>query len=124
MLEHLDTGNILFLDIETVPMTTDYNTLPDNFKKLWDRKAKETLKEKEETTPEQSFSDRAGIYAEFGKIICISVGYVSKIILKIKSIMGDDERYLLQEFTEMLDKHYNNNRSILCGHNAKEFDYP
>ena len=122
MLENIDNGNILFLDIETVPMTEDYNELPDNFKKLWDRKAK-FLKESAEDTPEQLY-ERAGIYAEFGKIICISAGYISGSTLKIKSFYGDDEKILLKEFTEMLDKHYGSNRSILCGHNAKEFDYP
>jgi 3'-5' exonuclease len=122
MLENIDTGNILFLDIETVPMKSEYKELPDNFKKLWDRKAL-SLKAKEDDTPDQLY-ERAGIFAEFGKIICISVGYVSGVTLKIKSFYSDDEKLLLKEFTEMLDKHYSNARSILCGHNAKEFDYP
>jgi len=122
MLENIDTSNILFLDIETVPMTSDYNDLPDNFQKLWDRKAK-SLTDKEDCTPDRLF-ERAGIYAEFGKIICISCGFINGNTLKIKSFYSDEEKLLLKEFTEMLDKHYSSNRSILCGHNAKEFDYP
>jgi 3'-5' exonuclease len=122
MLDNINPGNVLFLDIETVPVYEDYKNLPENFRKLWDRKAT-TLSGKETDTPETLY-ERAGIYAEFGKIICISVGYINGNAIKIKSFYGDDEKILLQEFSEMLEKYYSGNNSILCGHNAKEFDYP
>ena len=122
MLEHIEAGNILFLDIETVPMSEEYNQLPDVFKKLWDRKAI-NIATKEKETPEELY-ERAGIYAEFGKIICISVGYINGNTLKIKSFYGDDEKEVLKEFVELLDRYYSGNNYLLCGHNAKEFDYP
>lgn len=122
MLDQINIGNVLFLDIETVPAWNEYNKMPDNFRKLWDKKAM-TFAVKETDTPETLY-ERAGIYAEFGKIICISVGYINGSTLKIKSFYGDDEKILLGEFAELLERYYSNNTSILCGHNAKEFDYP
>ncbi len=78
--------NILFLDIETVPQQESYNNLSDKWRKLWDQKAKFLSRAQE--TPEELY-ERAGIYAEFGKIICISVGYIVKkggnLNLRVKS---------------------------------------
>ena len=122
MLENIQIGNILFLDIETVPMLPVYSELSETFKKLWDRKAS-TLKSKDDETSEMLY-ERAGIYAEFGKIICISVGFISGNSLKLKSFYNNDEKELLKEFIQLLDRHYSSPASILCGHNAKEFDYP
>jgi len=122
MLDNIDMSNILFLDIETVPQSPKYSELPDKHKSLWDKKAK-NISAKEEDTPEKIY-DRAGIYAEFGKIICISVAFINGNTLKIKSFYGDDEKIFLKEFIELLERHYNKNNSILCGHNAKEFDLP
>ncbi len=124
-LKKIDLRNILFLDIETVPMAATYSEMPERFRKLWDKKAQYLVKE--DDTPESIFN-RAGIYAEFGKIICISVGFVSeqnnKRELRIKSFAGDDERQLLIEFSEMVKNYFNKPDSLLCGHNGKEFDFP
>jgi DNA polymerase elongation subunit (family B) len=126
MLELVNLENILFIDIETVPMYADFDQLPDIYKKLWTRKA-EFLPKKPEDTPATIYS-RAGIYAEFGKIICISVGAMktinSKKSFKIKSFFGDDEKKLLEEFVQLLNTHYNKKENLLCGHNIKEFDIP
>ncbi len=122
MLENINIENILFLDIETVPQFAEYNLLPDNLKRLWNKKA-ERLAIKEEDTPEILY-ERAGIYSEFGKIICISVGYIKESTLKIKSFYGHDESKLLNEFIQLLNKYYKSPNCLLCGHNAKEFDYP
>ena len=122
MFYNLNFEKVLFLDIETVPMVSEYNLLPDLFKKLWDHKA-ERIKQVEGDTPDKLFN-RAGIYAEFGKIICISVGYIKNREFRIKSFYGDDEYELLKEFSEMLSKHYNPRDNLLCAHNGKEFDYP
>lgn len=125
MLDHISISNILFLDIETVPQHPTYEHLPDHFKKLWDKKAAYLAKEKE-----TSFDvyPKAGIYAEFGKIICISVGYISsnesKKQLRIKSFYGDDEKLLLEQFSHLLHNHYNKSHHLLCAHNGKEFDFP
>lgn len=122
MLYNLNFERILFLDIETVPMVPDYDSLPDNFKKLWDHKA-EFIKREETDTPDRLFS-RAGIYSEFGKIICISVGFMKNREFRIKSFYGEDEYILLKEFSELLEKYYNRRDHLLCAHNGKEFDYP
>ena len=124
-LKKIDLRKILFLDIETVPMAATYSEMPERFRKLWDKKAQYLVKE--DDTPESIFN-RAGIYAEFGKIICISVGFVSeqnnKRELRIKSFASDDERQLLIEFSEMVKNYFNKPDSLLCGHNGKEFDFP
>ncbi|MEI2755775.1 MAG: hypothetical protein V9F46_04875 [Chitinophagaceae bacterium] len=120
-------ANILFLDIETVPQYAHYAQLPDGWKQLWDTKSNSLLKYHEGETNE-SLYPRAGIYAEFGKIVCISCGIIQgnthqrKIILK--SFAGDDEKKLLQDFIEMLNKWSNGEQKFLCAHNGKEFDFP
>ena len=122
-------NNILFLDIETVPQYADYNSLPRDWKELWDTKATSLLKYHEEETKETIYH-RAGIYAEFGKIICVSCGFIfgngadKKIILK--SFSGENESVLLVEFCEMLSKWTaaNDEQKFLCAHNGKEFDFP
>src|SRR5215813_7192021 len=107
MASHFPLTNILFLDIETVPQHPDYTSLPEEWKELWNAKSASLLRYHEQETIE-SIYPRAGIYAEFGKIICISCGVIQgsgeqkKII--IKSFCGDDERILLSECIEMLKK--------------------
>jgi hypothetical protein len=115
----LDPSKVLFLDIETVPMVSTYAQLPEQFKKLWDRKAA-YLSRSEEDTAENLFQ-RAGIYAEFGKIVCISVGFLSNQQFRIKSFYGNDERQLLKDFAGLLNKGFS---QYLCAHNGKEFDFP
>jgi DNA polymerase elongation subunit (family B) len=121
MIHYLNESDILFLDIETVPQWPKYNEVPERFQKLWDRKA--AFLAKNEETPSELYN-RAGIYAEFGKIICISVGFFNSGQLRIKSFWGDDEHRLLMDFAKLLNNFYNENHHLLCGHNAKEFDFP
>ncbi len=119
--------NILFLDIETVPQFEDYQQLPEDWRQLWDTKSNSLLKYHEGET-NATLYPRAGIYAEFGKIICISCGVVQgvsgdrKIVLK--SFFGDDEKQLLYQFAEMLNKWSAGEQKFLCAHNGKEFDFP
>lgn len=122
MDKNISIEKILFLDIETVPSWPDYSQMPENFKKYWDKKA-ERMKKVEEDTPE-SLYERAGIYSEFGKIICISSGFYSNGKFRIKSFFGDDEKLLLKEFAYMLSTYYNKPGDFLCAHNGKEFDFP
>jgi len=118
---------ILFLDIETIPQFQTHGELPEEWKTLWEVKASYILRNKETETPESVYS-RAGIYAEFGRIICISCGIIQgtgeekKLI--IKSFYGDDERLLLHQFSEMLNKWSTEPNRYLCAHNGKEFDFP
>jgi 3'-5' exonuclease len=125
MLDNLKVEDIIFLDIETVPADSDYISLNVSAQLLWEKKSKQFR------TSEQSANDvyeRAGIFAEFGKIICISVGIMkdkNPYVLRLKSFYGDDEKTILSDFSEMLSKFSKNNREVLlCAHSGKEFDYP
>jgi DNA polymerase elongation subunit (family B) len=126
MLDQVNLDNVLFLDIETAPQNSSFDSLDENMKALWERKSASFRKDLPET-PETLYA-RAGIYAEFGKIICISVGFVKKEnkvnVLRIKSFFGDDEKKILQDFTALLDTFYNRKEALLCAHNGKEFDFP
>ncbi len=122
MFNQVNYRNILFLDIETVPAYPEYKDVPESLQKLWDHKA-ERLKKSEHETSDQIYS-KAGIYAEFGKIICISVAFFNNRELRIKSFYGEDEKIILEEFSELLNKHFNSRKHLLCAHNGKEFDYP
>ncbi len=122
MLYQLNLSRVLFLDIETVSLESAYENLSERMQKLWNRKASH-LKTDEKESPEQLYG-RAGIYAEFGKIIVISVGYFNGSEFRLKSFYGDNEKQLLQEFATLLNRHYANADDLLCAHNGKEFDFP
>jgi uncharacterized protein YprB with RNaseH-like and TPR domain len=122
MLDRINLSNVLFLDIETAPVSPDYAQLPGNLVKHWDKKALH-LRQSEDEDPEVTFK-KAGVFAEFAKVICISTGLVNGDILRIKSFYGHEEKEVLTEFSEMLHKFYSTERSLLCAHNGKEFDYP
>ncbi|WP_066630365.1 3'-5' exonuclease [Labilibacter marinus] len=126
MQENLHPENILFIDIETVPQHPSYSDVDENLQKLWDKKAQYFLKDEE--TPADIYQ-RAGIYAEFGKIVCISAGVIhhvqGEMHFKVKSFANDDEKQLLMEFRDMLENFMSKGPDKnLCGHNAKEFDFP
>lgn len=124
MLNEIKKENILFIDVETVPQYKSYNALPESKKKFWDHKAS-LLSKTEEQTPENLY-ERAGIYSEFGKVVCISCGYIKTMEgnsqLFIKSFSGHDERSVLTGFSEMISKL--SPSWFLCAHNGKEFDFP
>lgn len=123
----MNFNNILFLDIETVSQFETYEHMPADWKEMWDTKAQFLLRNKEAETSETIY-ERAGIYAEFGKIICISCGCLQgngdEKKLVIKSYCNDDEKKLLTEFADMLQKWSGDADKYLCAHNGKEFDYP
>lgn len=125
MLTKLNIYDILFLDIETVPQHKSWDEVDVEMQELYE--AKTRYQRKEEFTAE-AFYQRAGIWAEFGKIICISVGYFVKINdekqLRITSFYSDDEKQILLNFKELLDTHFNLKKHLLCAHNGKEFDFP
>lgn len=115
--------NILFIDIETVPMASKYDELDENFKSLWDKKSV-YLSKSDEDDPSTLF-ERAGIYAEFGKIVCISAGRIQNDEIKTKSYYSHNEKKLLQEFADDLSIFTRNIPNLyLCAHNGKEFDFP
>ncbi|PIQ18288.1 MAG: 3'-5' exonuclease [Flavobacteriaceae bacterium CG_4_8_14_3_um_filter_34_10] len=124
MLSKINIENILFLDIETVPLHKNYEEVDDTAKQLWEHKTQ--YQRKDEFTAEE-FYDRAGIWAEFGKIVCISVGY---FVLKgdvrnfrVTSFFGEEIK-LLKDFKNLLETHFNKPQHVLCAHNGKEFDFP
>jgi uncharacterized protein YprB with RNaseH-like and TPR domain len=120
-------SNILFLDIETVSQHDSLASAPEEWQKLWQLKADNLLRYHADSNAESLYA-RAGIYAEFGKIICISCGVIqgggSEKKLIIKSFSGEEEKELLQQFSEMLCKWAPDNSRYLCAHNGKEFDFP
>lgn len=118
----LNIGKVLFLDVETVSATPNYDQLDDRMKKLWDRKAAHIRQREEQSSAE--LYERAGIYAEFGKIIVISVGFHYEDKFRVKSFFGYDERILLEAFATLLNKYYSEPDKLLCAHNGKEFDFP
>lgn len=126
MLTKVQVEKILFLDIETVPQTYSYQDLDEKTRELFN--AKTRFSQSEEKSFETLYNERGGILAEFGKIVCISVGMVRENNLnktiRLKSFAHDDEETLLNQFKRLLDEHYNSPSHILCGHNAKEFDIP
>ena len=115
----------MFLDIETVPQFEEYDSLPDSTQKLWNKKA--AILARNEEHPEELYG-RAGIYAEFGKIVCISVGIFrnrnSNREVRIRSFYSDDEVELLLAFKRLVESHFSGSYHALCGHNGKEFDFP
>ena len=122
MIQHIPLEKILFLDIETVPQAGNWEELDETDQYLWDKKTR--MQRKEDFTSQEFYNERGGIMAEFGKIICISVGILEKSEkLMIKSFSGDDERKLLEEFGEIFN-HPKLHDVILCAHNGKEFDFP
>ncbi|MAL60452.1 MAG: 3'-5' exonuclease [Flavobacteriaceae bacterium] len=124
MLHRINLEQILFLDIETVPLFDDFNKLDDTSKVLWGQKTQ--YQRKEEFTPEE-FYNRAGIWAEFGKIICISVGYFKMKgdirNFRVTSFYGEEVK-ILRDFKSLLETHFNKPQHVLCAHNGKEFDFP
>src|SRR5210317_1809372 len=123
MITKLNLENILFLDIETVPEVEYFSDLDKTKQDLWEHKSQ--YQRKDEFTAEE-FYDRAGIWAEFGKIICISVGYFTlqgnTRMFRVTSFYGEEDK-LLKDFKNLLISHFSQAKHLLCAHNGKEFDF-
>lgn len=121
-LRTIPLENILFLDIETVPEYSGWEELPERAQELWDKKTR--WQRGEDCSAEAFYSERAGVMAEFGKIVCISVGMVQDFNkLKVSSFYQTEEKELLQAFGKIFN-HERLRNVILCAHNGKEFDFP
>jgi len=122
----MDLSKILFLDIETVSQHKSFSDGSAEYQKLWEEKARFMLSD-EQPTAEDVYG-RAAIFAEFGRIICISCGIITERNgerqLRVKSYSGHEEKELLIAFADLLNKHFNHTDHLLCGHNGKEFDFP
>ncbi|MDO5509210.1 MAG: 3'-5' exonuclease [Weeksellaceae bacterium] len=123
-MTQINLSKILFLDIETVPQTADWNQVDPGLQELWEKKTSYRTQELELSAAEY-YHTHAGIWAEFGKIVCISCAIITgDNRFRIKSFSGDDETALLQEFAEMLNDNFSGSQHRLCAHNGKEFDFP
>lgn len=125
MDDKLQLKNILFIDIETVSLTKEFEQLPFRLQEHWKKKASR-LKNDEDLPPEKLYFDRAAIYAEFGKVICIGVGgfYEQDTKFKAKTLAYGDEKELLLNFKKLVEDHSAKGNLILCAHNGREFDFP
>ena len=125
MLNSIKPEKILFLDIETVPLVAKFEDMPKAMQELWDNKSQQFRKDSQQA---EDVYQRAGIYAEFGKVICISFAMIhlkdGQRTIRIKSIANHDEKLILSEFSSLLSKLNANNDLLLCAHNGKEFDFP
>lgn len=132
-MQQNELQKIMFLDIETVPQTSDFSELPEELAHLWENKfavIQKRMPEKysEDTTAAEAFNNSAGIYSEFGKIVCISVGFIhfqdKEMNFRTKSFSGNNEKILLSDFLQLIVKFCTTKEHTLCGHNIKEFDIP
>lgn len=135
MIDNIDIANVLFLDVETVSGKARFEDLDEVIRKLWVEKARQlTRRGDEEMSDEEAaalYPERAGIFAEFGKIICISVGAVfrnkgdQRLNVRLKSFASENEAELLHAFSQLVFQYYNDPMKFyFCGHNLKEFDIP
>ncbi len=124
MLNKINLEHILFLDIETVPQQASFHDMDEEYQKLYTDKTK--YQRKSDFTAEE-FYDRAGIWAEFGKICCISVGFFKlggeKRSFRTTTYSGSEPE-ILEDFKTLVEKHFQKNHHVLCAHNGKEFDFP
>ncbi len=132
-MQQNEMHKIMFLDIETVPQTSDFSEITENLGHIWEDKFKTISKRMPEkypdgTTAAEAYNTSAGIYAEFGKIVCISVGFIhsqeKEIHFRTKSFAGTDEKELLINFSKLISKFCSTKEHTICGHNIKEFDIP
>ncbi|MBL0310021.1 MAG: ribonuclease H-like domain-containing protein [Bacteroidetes bacterium] len=126
MLSHINLRQLIFIDIETVPQFSSFSELSPTMKELWAIKHAHFKAENE--TPEDGYLKRAGVYAEFAKIVCISTGFFhvdkNEKTFRLKSFFGNDEKEMLQSFVDMLRSFGNPYKFHFCGHNIREFDLP
>lgn len=124
MIEKINLNHILFLDIETVPEQENYTLLDTEMQELWEQK---TQYQRKEDFTANEFYERAGIWAEFGKIVCISVGYFTNKNdirnFRVTSFYGE-EKEILHDFSNLVNQYFSQPQHLLCGHNSKEFDIP
>lgn len=121
----MDTRKILFLDIETVSSASSFDQLSPEWQDLWVSKSRYYLTAEPLKSPAEIYSEKAAIFSEFGKIVCISIGFFKDENLRVKSFFGSNEKTLLSDFFELVNNYFNNpNLAGFCGHNIKEFDIP
>ena len=120
-MQNLRTEDIIVIDIETASVSSSFNALEERWQQLWEEKTMRIVPEG--LTPADFYPMRAGVMAEFSKIICISVGYFIKeqhLKMRVKSFFGDDEKKILTDFLQTITKIESlNNKWCFAGHNIK-----
>ena len=126
MYSSVNIERILFVDIETVPQSAGYDCLSNDMRRLWDKKAANIVRydsSVDSSSPAHLYG-RAGIYAEFGKVVCVSAAFIRDGKLYVKSYTSHIEGEVLSAFAALVDKYFGTAECRLCGHNLKEFDLP
>ncbi|MCO6498271.1 MAG: ribonuclease H-like domain-containing protein [Chitinophagaceae bacterium] len=126
-MEMIDTGSLIFIDIETASGKSAFEDLSEDWQALWNKKAGKNITE--EFVLGEHYKEKAALYAEFGRVVCISFGYYkasgSERKLRIKSIAKENEKELLQEFCNDLQQFEKHHRGwAFAGHNIRDFDIP
>lgn len=125
-MQQIRPEDLIIIDIETASVSPSFEKLPGNWKSLWEEKVQYSLPEG--INAEEYYPKRAGVMAEFAKIICISMAYFNKeqhLKMRVKSFYGHDEKQILQDFLGTLNKIESiNSKWCFAGHNIKEFDIP
>ncbi|QMU27835.1 ribonuclease H-like domain-containing protein [Adhaeribacter radiodurans] len=126
MFAQLKLEDLLFIDIETVPGQPSYADLDERFQELWAIKSRQLAKI--EPDPADIY-ERAGLHAEFGKIVCISIGILrettdGQFTMRLKSFCNANEKELLEDLCDLLNTKFTGKSHCLCGHNIREFDIP
>ena len=121
MLDQIPLDKILFLDIETVPAFESFEELNENMQDMWAEKSAQRYRDSDKGPAE--LYRHAAIFAEFGRVICISFGKFSGSKFYVNSFAGDDEGKILSDLAGLLGSDKNRG-DLLCAHNGKEFDYP
>ena len=125
-----DIHKLLFVDIETVGVDEDLDSLHHTnpkLSKVWEETGWDYFKRKysedSELSSNQMFVKRAALLPEFGKIVCISVGFiVPSGETKLDSFYGDEKNILIST-SELLNR-VDKLGFVICGHNVKNFDLP
>ncbi|MEP7165691.1 MAG: ribonuclease H-like domain-containing protein [Ferruginibacter sp.] len=125
-MHHIHPENLIIIDIETASENPSFDSMTDEWKTLWQEKIGRSLPDS--VSIEAFYPMRAGVMAEFSKIICISIAYFNKettLNMRVKSFYGHDEKKILADFLNTINKIESlNNKWCFAGHNIKEFDIP
>ena len=125
-MQNIKTEDLIVIDIETASVSASFNLLEEKWQELWEEKTIRILPEG--ITAQEFYPQRAGVMAEFSKIVCISIGYFireQQLKIRVKSFYGNDEKKILDDFLQTVSKIESfNNNWCFAGHNIKEFDIP
>jgi 3'-5' exonuclease len=125
-MHNIRTEDLIVIDIETASVSSSFNLLDERWQTLWQEKTARVIPEG--LTASDFYPMRAGVMAEFSKIVCISIGYFIKeqqLKIRVKSFYGDDEQKILADFLQTVTKIESfNSKWCFAGHNIKEFDIP